>query len=766
MNAQTSSASSDPRRPGPVDSGWPKGPGRKDKDTDASSSGWGSGWGEKSSGQREKSSGWGDSSGRGSGPGWGESSGSGEPSDKADKTNSGWGGYSGWGSPTGKVDSSWGGSGTGWGSPARKADKADSGWGGTGAGWGSPAGNKADNGWGGTGTGWGSPSGKADKADSGWGVTGSGWGSPGKAGNSWGEPVSAASSTPITSTWSAPTRKDSFTASGSATPMASTPTTSTPTTREAPPLPIARRTSKTSVIEPRKTSLASATSEKGTMGPPPVPASAKGKEVDRTLFKPITASANMSQSASERRPTPKPTTQPSSSTRKEPSTSGPVRLSTKRTASKAVLFKPNKVYKRPTTPAERKWLYREIIRQMKCAVIADVQYRQAHKQRQQWRTASKSNYYMNTAPSGRTRVEAALEDSKKRSDKYRMKRNQHLLELCCLPSLPTKAKVFDIEADKQKVLGYTVELKNWIRALNLPARLAPLLPLEEREEPSHSQPVAQSTDGGTTKAEAPTAPVTAESVIAKEQDLRETWESVQNRIERLNRQLQELHDNAALGVYTDFSFAEFDAKFEDFKQEIIAKREQKELGKINVAINGHSETLGRFDTKLQDQVQVAKTMCERIHAMEQHLEKVRKERIELEESNEEEEKRLKKLEADQEEKSRLIAQLAKEIREKAAAAQEPKPEPEPQPEAESEPAPPKRRRVRPITLEDIGPEIKQILLDRITDEIKPILQSLVDSTKDTTDLVKAELDRMTEPITQKTQAIINYASSVPIATST
>ncbi|TFK26646.1 hypothetical protein FA15DRAFT_667118 [Coprinopsis marcescibilis] len=559
--------------------------------------------------------------------------------------------------------------------------------------------------------GWNDDPGRANNSGSG---TGTGWGSPQTS--TWGS-----------SGWRLSPDADSGTSwvpSGSPPPPSlpppplpplhvPAPTPITSINRPAPPKSILRMPSITSTLA--LTPIATLPMEKAIMGPPPVPSSAKGKEVHGTRYKHPTQMLDRVATPITQKRTDQ------SRRHRSPSRS---------------IFKPEKhlkIGRKPSTPAERKRLYRNVIKQIQTLVCLTVLHRDKQAQYLKWKDRSAARLYLNSSLGAREKLNEVTHRLRKEMDDIWDRRQRHLNHLICLPDIPTKPKAYDFEGDRKKIVSYTMELRSWIIGLDLPRRLQALQYQPEDED--HVPPTTNQVHDDQMAVDEP---------VAKTQW---TPQLIRATIKEIEKGVRDIEGSINLAMYTDLS--DYNEPLQQFRKVVRERRHARQLQQVRKVTVAQKTDLLHFDARLKSGAEQSVQTCARIRRMQEYVAGMKEKVNQLREQNDEDDARIAELTRQGEEKRKRIDEVAELLRQ-VAANRKPR-------------AP---RRVRQFTVEDISQEFRHKLVNRITEEIKPVLQGVVDGATADTEKVKAHIDQLLEPLLARTQKLcdqIDMAGPPPSA---
>ena len=194
--------------------------------------------------------------------------------------------------------------------------------------------------------------------------------------------------------------------------------------------------------------------------------------------------------------------------------------------------------------------------------------------------------------------------------------------LLALPDVPSRShRPYDPDADRQKVMKYTLELRNWVNGLDLPNRLAAF-----RQPPS-----------------IPTAPAT-EKAIGSQKDVSQSVvdqldsraevsiEEVYAAINTLDARVKIVEEEIYMTAYTK---SDVEDAIEEFRDGFLKKRDAARLKKLTAVVAAQSEGRANADATLRQALDEASAVNDQIQSLQAALKDLKAKAESLNKSNEE-----------------------------------------------------------------------------------------------------------------------------------
>ncbi|KAJ3534698.1 hypothetical protein NMY22_g6805 [Coprinellus aureogranulatus] len=410
------------------------------------------------------------------------------------------------------------------------------------------------------------------------------------------------------------------------------------------------------------------------------------------------------------------------------------------------------------SPEERDAVYRKTIRYTQELVFIQVKLNKAKATELQWKRNQSSSHYAYSSLKTREKLEAGREAAAKASAELRKQRDFIIKELVTLPDIPTKPyRPYNVTADRQKIIAYTLELKEWMEELDLPRRVAALQIKEAQSSKPEMDGLQASTSAAArTVEEAPDAMVVDNpAVISKPSILQKLRSSQRVTLADINAALDTLQDSISLAsdkvAFDVYIKEEMDEAVKNIRDKVMRKMKARKAKKLEAqklrlktAISDREEPMNTLTNALDEKFELASSVEKRIKELQDATDRVKQETAEIEKANDELEAMIVAAERRQQERANLIDTLSNEIRALAARRAQTKP-----------------RKERPYTIDDIPLDFRESLKEALFRELQPVLDGLMAGTTLAVEELKVALELMIQPLVEKTEAITKAVKDAP-----
>lgn len=289
-------------------------------------------------------------------------------------------------------------------------------------------------------------------------------------------------------------------------------------------------------------------------------------------------------------------------------------------------------------------------RHMQELVCLQIKLNKAITYEKAWKRSQTSDYYSNSSQLSRAKLETGREEAVKRAQGLLKQRNVVIKELTSLPDIPTKPfRPYNVTADRQKLINYTQELKQWMHDLELPKRVAALQIKEAQASKSEDYAIKAPVSGAESLNGERFDPMAVDSnsdagdelSVAEELQAkpRITVADIGTAVKRLEDKVGKAWELAALEAYTQ---DEMDEVVDDLRDKFTGKLKRRKLKaaktqrlKLETEMEGQTEARDALSKALEDKLVLGEVVNERINGLQPIVDDLRKKTAEINKLNDE-----------------------------------------------------------------------------------------------------------------------------------